>query len=87
MMRARYTIQFGASSWRELEALAPEVQIRILNALEALETDPRGSSTKKLVGADLWRLRVGDYRVIYEIYDKALIVQALRVAHRGKAYR
>jgi mRNA interferase RelE/StbE len=57
-------------------------------AVEALADDPRPQGAVKISGDDnLWRVRVGDYRVVYEIHDDRLIVLVLRVAHRKDVYR
>ncbi len=63
------------------------VQKRIVRALEQLETDPRPPGVRKLQGEDnLWRLRVGDHRVIYTIENDRLLVLVVRVANRRDAY-
>jgi mRNA interferase RelE/StbE len=60
----------------------------IVGAVGRLEVDPRPASARPLVGyPNLWRIRIGDYRVIYAIKDAELIVLALRVARRGAVYR
>ena len=60
---------------------------RVLRRLAALETQPRPADVKKLKGRDAWRIRVGDYRVIYEINDRALHVIIVTVGHRREVYR
>ncbi len=82
-----YEIEFRASAKKELGKLPKNIYIRVLKSLQKLTTDPRGSSCKKLVGSELWRLRVGDYRVVYEIVDSKLIVTIIRVSHRKDVYR
>ena len=73
---------------RERRKLPPEVRPHVNHALLALEDEPRPHSVTKLSGyANRWRIRVGDYRVIYQIDDQAQEVTVLRVAHRRKAYR
>jgi len=68
--------------------LETPIQKRIVRSIESLADDPRPGGVKKLAGADdLWRLRVGDYRVIYEIRDRALVVLIIAVGHRGDVYR
>ncbi|MCI0640699.1 MAG: type II toxin-antitoxin system RelE/ParE family toxin [Gemmataceae bacterium] len=65
-----------------------KTQTRIANALEQISDDSRSSNAVKLMGeVDLWRLRVGDYRIIYEIQDKEVIVLVLRIGHRKGVYR
>lgn len=72
---------------RQRRRLPIDVQKRIVRAPEQLETDPRPPGVRKLHGEDnLWRLRVGDYRVIYTIEDGRLLVLVVRVANRRDAY-
>ncbi len=60
----------------------------IVRALRGLEVDPRPSGCKKLVGREgCWRIRVGVYRVVYEVADVIRLVRVERVAHRKDAYR
>ena len=73
---------------RELERLDATVIARILPKIEVLAEEPRPSGCKKLRGtADRWRIRIGDYRVIYEIDDTERIVDIIAVRHRREAYR
>jgi mRNA interferase RelE/StbE len=60
---------------------------KIENAIERLATDPRPRNCKKLKERTGWRIRVGDYRVIYEIDDRAKTVVVMRVRHRSDVYR
>jgi mRNA interferase RelE/StbE len=60
---------------------------RIMQAIGKLVSNPRPSGCKKLKGMEAWRIRVGDYRVIYEIHDDVLIVLVVRVAHRRDVYK
>ena len=83
-----YQIRIHRSAARELEKLEPPIRRRIARAIDRLAEDPRGRSTVKLRAADdLWRLRVGDYRVIYQVRGDALLVLVIRVRHRRDAYR
>jgi mRNA interferase RelE/StbE len=59
----------------------------VINALLALSDNPRPHGCKKLTGREEYRIRVGDYRVIYEIHDAVLVVLVVRIARREKAYR
>jgi mRNA interferase RelE/StbE len=64
------------------------VQARLVEAAEALATDPRPVGVKKLQGDDnLWRIRVGAYRIVYEIHDEQLTVLVIRVGNRKDIYR
>lgn len=83
-----YVIHFTPAAARQLGRLDPPLQRRIAGAVDALSEDPRPSGVKKLAGAgDLWRIRVGDYRVVYQIHDRRLIVLIVTIGHRGDVYR
>ncbi|MEK6661278.1 MAG: type II toxin-antitoxin system RelE/ParE family toxin [candidate division NC10 bacterium] len=85
---AEYTVVFARSARRELERLEAGVTRRIISRVETLAEDPRPHGCVKLQGAaDLWRIRVGDYRVIYSLDDDARLVDIRVVRHRSDAYR
>ncbi len=87
MAKKRYRVELAPAADRQRRKLLVDVQKRIVRALEQLETDPRPPGVRKLQGEDdLWRLRVGDYRVIYTIEDDQLLVLVVRVANRRDAY-
>ena len=84
---ASYSIDFARSALKDLRRLDRSVVPRIIAEIEALREDPRPSGCRKLVGSeDLYRIRVGDYRVIYSVNDRLLIVGIERVRHRKEAY-
>ena len=64
-----------------------DVMKRILARLAELETNPRPPDVKKLKGRAAWRIRVGDYRVIYEIHDRELQILVVTIGHRREIYR
>jgi len=70
-----------------LDRLPEDVKARILSRLSGLETNPRPPDVKKLKGRRAWRVRVGDYRAIYEIHDKEFVVLVITVGHRRDVYR
>ena len=73
---------------KTLKRLHGEVLERILKAFHSLEENPRPSGAKKMRGyKNLFRVRVGDWRIIYTINDEELIILILTVASRGKAYK
>ena len=85
---AEYSVVFARSARREIEQLEAGVTRRIILRVEALASNPRPPGCVKLQGADdLWRIRIGDYRVIYSIDDGARIVDISAVRHRTDAYR
>ena len=82
-----YTITFARSARKELEALQRNLVDRILPRIENLATDPRPHGCRKLTGAkNRWRIRVGDYRVIYSVSDKDRLIDVIAVRHRSEAY-
>jgi mRNA interferase RelE/StbE len=83
-----FEVRYDARAAKELRKLDRAAARRIAIAVEALAADPRPAGVRRLTGAtDLWRLRVGDYRVVYTVRDAELLVLIVRVAHRGQAYR
>lgn len=85
---ADYAVVFARSARKELQNLDPQVARRIIKQIEALGTDPRPSGVVKLEGAtDLWRIRVGQWRVVYRISDRDHLIDVVAVRHRSDAYR
>ena len=82
-----YQVILSKSVQKELDRLPDDLATRILARLAALETNPRPADVKKLKGRDAWRIRVGDYRVIYEIHDRQLEILVITVGHRREIYR
>lgn len=83
-----YRITLAPSAPRQLGKLDPQARRRIQAALELLATEPRPPAATRLVGGSgEWRVRTGDYRIIYEIKDDQLLVLVLRVNHRREIYR
>ncbi len=82
-----YTITFARSARKELESFDAHIVSRIFPKIEALAKAPRPAGCRKLQGEkNLWRIRVGDYRVIYTIDDDEQYVDIVAVRHRSKAY-
>jgi len=83
----RYAVELKPSARKELERLPGKVIERIFPKLEALESEPRPVGCKKLKGGrEEWRIRVGDYRVVYTVDDAKLLVSVTRIRHRGEVY-
>ncbi len=83
----KYQVVLPKSVRKELDRLPDDIVERILTRLAALETNPRPADVKKLKGRDAWRIRVGDYRVIYEIHDRVLQILVITAGHRREVYR
>ncbi len=84
----RYAVSFRRSAEKELHRLDSTVQRRVLGAIEHLADAPRPAGCRKLHGStDTYRIRVGDYRVIYSVDDAILVVAIERIRHRREVYR
>jgi mRNA interferase RelE/StbE len=82
-----YRVSLTTSAEKELSGLPAKVITRVVERLETLAVTPRPLGCKKLKGGDReWRIRVGDYRAIYEIDDAARTVDVTRIAHRRDVY-
>jgi len=85
---SKYTITFARSARRELEALDEKMVNRIFPKIENLSTIPRPVGCRKLTGnKHLWRIRVGDYRIVYTINDDRNLVDIIAVRDRKEAYK
>jgi mRNA interferase RelE/StbE len=83
-----YAIQFKPAALRQLEKLPRPVQKRIGVKIETLRNDPFPAGSKKLSGLpDTWRVRVGDYRIVYQVQRAILLILVLVVGHRREVYR
>ena len=83
----KYSVELKPSARKELERLPAKLIERIFPKLEGLEVEPRPAGCKKLKGGQLeWRIRVGDYRVVYTIDDVKLKVSVTRIRHRSEVY-
>jgi len=85
---ATYRIEWKPSAFRELRRLDRQIIPRVIKPIEALAINPFPSGVRKLHGGEMiYRLRVGDYRVVYEVYSDHLLIEIARVRHRRDAYR
>ena len=85
---ATYAITFARSARKELERLGEPIGTRVFRRIERLGSDPRPTGCRKLEGAeDLWRIRIGDYRVIYSVDDSGHVVDTTAIRRRSDAYR
>jgi len=83
-----YEVTFARSARRELEGLPRSLAARILERIQALAKNPRPHGCRKLQGTgQLWRIRVGEYRVVYQIDDRDRILDITVIRHRSEAYR
>jgi len=84
---ASYRILFTRSAAKELEEVPIKDRRRIVIRIGKLADDPRPMGAEKLSGDDKYRLRQGDYRILYEIRDTELIVTVVRIGNRREVYR
>ena len=84
--KPEYTVLILPSAQKQLSKLPNSVASRIEDKILELEGDPRPPGCKKLRGRDAWRIRIGDYRAIYEIHDGKLIVTVITIGHRREVY-
>jgi mRNA interferase RelE/StbE len=83
-----YTILLAPPAERQFKAFTPSVQKRLVRRLKTLRQNPRPQGVKKLAGEEnVYRLREGDYRIIYTIHDKELIVLVVKIGDRKEIYR
>lgn len=83
----RYAVYILGSAERALGRIAQPQQVKIIAAIRGLAGTPRPAGVKKLSGRESWRIRIGDYRVIYEIDDQRVIVTVVAIGHRRDVYR
>jgi mRNA interferase RelE/StbE len=85
---ASYKIHWKQSAKKELKKLDKQIIPRILQAVENLAENPYSSGSKKLIGSDsIYRIRVGDYRIVYNLKSSVLIIEIIKVGHRREIYR
>lgn len=85
---ASYKLEIKTTARKDLERLQPSTAMRVAEAIESLAGDPHPIGSRKLKGFDYrYRIRVGDYRVIYEIRDAILTIFIIRIGHRKDIYR
>ena len=84
---ASYKLEIKRSAAKELEHLPAKDRTRIIARLRALAADPRPPGCEKLSGQDRYRVRQGNYRILYEINDSIVLVIVVRIAHRREVYR
>ncbi|MBF0571339.1 MAG: type II toxin-antitoxin system RelE/ParE family toxin [Candidatus Omnitrophica bacterium] len=83
----KYKIEIKKSAVKEIEGLPKKDLQSVLQKIAALAENPRGQGCEKLSGQDKYRVRYGDYRIIYAIEDLLLVVYVVKVGHRRDVYR
>jgi mRNA interferase RelE/StbE len=83
-----YKIEWKHSAIKDLKRAPKETIIRLIKAIEELAADPFPMGVRKLSGVDQYfRIRVGDFRIVYSVYVDRLIIEIVRIAHRKDVYR
>jgi mRNA interferase RelE/StbE len=82
-----YLVEIKRAAEKELDRLPEQIRARILAKLLSLEEEPRPRGVKRLWGEDSYRLRIGDYRVLYTVDDDSQAVTIYAVGHRREVYR
>ena len=83
-----YEVALATAAARQLRKFDPQVRRRIQAAIELLATEPRPPAATRLIGgAGEWRVRTGDYRIVYEIEEERLLVLVLSAGHRREIYQ
>ena len=83
-----YTVKLLPPAQRALDRITGDIYRRITDRLLALEQNPRPQGVDKLAGKpDLYRIRVGDWRIVYQIRDKELLILIVKIGHRREIYR
>jgi len=84
---AGYDLQVRPSVWKDVEKIPKRDLKKILARIESLRDEPRSAASVKLSGLEYYRIRQGDYRIVYEIDDRNSVVTVAKVGHRGDVYR
>ena len=84
---ASYRLEIKRSAAKELTQLPPKDRGRIITRIQALADEPRPVGAEKLSGQERYRVRQGDYRILYEIEDEILRIMVVRIGHRRDVYR
>ena len=84
---ASYRLLIKPSAAKELEGLPTKDRRRVATRIQGLSSQPRPPGCEKLTGYDLFRVRQGRYRILYEVQDKDLTVTVFKIGHRGDVYR
>ncbi|MBI5886020.1 MAG: type II toxin-antitoxin system RelE/ParE family toxin [Deltaproteobacteria bacterium] len=82
-----YTVNIKRSAEKELSRLSEVMHDRVIKSLLSLKHNPVPSGARKLHGRDGYRLRVGDYRILYQVYDLERRIEVVSIAHRKDVYR
>lgn len=81
-----YKIEFSRSALKQIKKLSSKIQSQIAQKIQELSKNPRDFGSKKLVTVGSYRVKIGDYRIIYDINDKLITILIIRIGHRKDIY-
>jgi len=84
---ANYKVFIKPSAVKELESVPRKDRVRLARKIQSLASEPRPAGCEKLSGLERYRIRQGNYRIVYEIQDERLVVIVVKVGHRREVYR
>jgi len=84
---SKYTIRLEEKPRKELAKFDENSRLRIARAINLLASNPHPPKAKRVVGFNYWRIRIGDYRIIYEILNDELVIVVVRLGHRRNVYK
>jgi len=84
---ASYRLQIKPSAVKDIEALPQKDRRRLITRIQGLAANPRPGGCEKLSGHELYRVRQGDYRIVYAVQDPGLLIVVIKVGHRREVYR
>lgn len=84
---AAYRIEIKRSAAKELERIPPKDRDRIAEKIRSLSSDPRPTQAKKLSGEEKYRIRQGDYRILYQIQEDIVMIVIVKIGHRRDVYK
>lgn len=88
MIKMVYKVEVKRSVVKAIACLETSIQRQIAEALKSLASCPFPNGSRKIQGrADTWRIRIGNYRVVYEVHEERLVIYVVRVGHRREVYR
>jgi mRNA interferase RelE/StbE len=82
-----YKIRFSKSAQKDINKLPKNISVRLMSGINKLANSPKAGDVRPMVGSSSWRLRVGDYRVVYDILGDKLIILILKAKHRKDVYK
>lgn len=83
----QFELRFKASVSKDLRSIPKQEVLRILEDIQSLKASPQPSGSEKLSGHSLYRLRQGNWRIVYSINDTEIVIEIIRIAHRHHSYR